>query len=184
MSSAPRQQLAFLGLMQSSSLLLLMSIVNDLLDYTKIQAGKLQFEYILFDLRDILKGCQQSVKAKTTERDSSCSASQYPWELPSSEAHRRSKLVASYSLLNLVKNVGLTMVVMNAKVSTSRCIYCKELWRDGARFSHLQEFSRSNGGSIGLESEFSSEFPLELHPQLQSRSKRHKIQKKISQASL
>lgn len=46
----------------------LMGIVNDLLDYAKIEAGKIQFEAIPFDLHDLLRGLYEGVRYDTKKK--------------------------------------------------------------------------------------------------------------------
>jgi CheY-like chemotaxis protein len=111
------QQMEYLGLMQSSSLSL-MSVVNDLLDYTKIQAGKLQLEYIPFDVRGVLNGCRQAIEPKTTEKGLTLQCKPVPVGLPAMLLGDPNRL--RQILLNLVQNAvkftktgGITMSVTN-----------------------------------------------------------------------
>jgi signal transduction histidine kinase/CheY-like chemotaxis protein len=56
-----------LQIMQSSSTLL-MSIINDLLDYTKLENGRLQLEHIAFCPHDVIQSCLATVEASATQK--------------------------------------------------------------------------------------------------------------------
>lgn len=47
----------------------LLSIINDILDYSKIEAGKMNLESVDFDLNEILNDCLQLFSATTHKRD-------------------------------------------------------------------------------------------------------------------
>ena len=62
-----KQQSEYVSLMQSSSMGL-MSIINDLLEISKIEAGKLKLESIPFEVKGVLDGCRQSIEPKVVEK--------------------------------------------------------------------------------------------------------------------
>jgi PAS domain S-box-containing protein len=57
----------YVGLMQSSSMSL-MSVINDLLDFTRIESGKLQLESIPFEVKGVMEGCQQVVLPRAKQK--------------------------------------------------------------------------------------------------------------------
>ncbi len=59
----------------------LLSIINDILDYSKIEAGKLKIEKIPFDLRELLKDVPELLKSKAEEKGLSLNLA-YPSHLP------------------------------------------------------------------------------------------------------
>lgn len=47
----------------------LMNIINDILDYSKIEAGKMSLEHMAFDLEELLEDCIQMFSASTDKRN-------------------------------------------------------------------------------------------------------------------
>lgn len=47
----------------------LMNIINDILDYSKIEAGKMSLEHMQFDLEELLEDCVQMFSASTDKRN-------------------------------------------------------------------------------------------------------------------
>jgi CheY-like chemotaxis protein len=54
------------GMLESSALAL-MAIINDLLDFTKLEAGKMKLETIPFEVRGVLEGCVAAVGHQAVE---------------------------------------------------------------------------------------------------------------------
>jgi signal transduction histidine kinase/ActR/RegA family two-component response regulator len=48
---------------------LLLQIINDVLDISKIEAGKMELEYIPFDLHELLTACQTIIMPRATEKE-------------------------------------------------------------------------------------------------------------------
>jgi signal transduction histidine kinase/CheY-like chemotaxis protein len=48
---------------------LLLQIINDVLDISKIEAGKMDLEYIPFDLHELLTGCQTIIMPRAAEKE-------------------------------------------------------------------------------------------------------------------
>jgi len=57
----------YLGNIQNSAEWLL-RIINDILDISKIESGKLEFEYIPFDLKEIFDSCKSSITPRFNEK--------------------------------------------------------------------------------------------------------------------
>ena len=62
-----KQQAEYIDLMDQSAVCM-MSVINDLLDYTKITAGKMELENIPFDARDVVLGALAVVQPKVKEK--------------------------------------------------------------------------------------------------------------------
>src|SRR5690606_37313452 len=62
----PKQSSYLKAIRQSSDNL--MVIINEILDYSKINAGKIQFESVQFDLSDIVYGLYNTFKIKADEK--------------------------------------------------------------------------------------------------------------------
>jgi signal transduction histidine kinase/ActR/RegA family two-component response regulator len=62
-----QEQSGFVNLMQNSAFSL-MAIINDLLDYTKIEAGKMELESIPFEARGVCDGILADMEGKATEK--------------------------------------------------------------------------------------------------------------------
>jgi signal transduction histidine kinase/CheY-like chemotaxis protein len=62
-----QEQSGFVNLMQNSAFSL-MAIINDLLDYTKIEAGKMELESIPFEARGVCDGTLAAMEGKAAEK--------------------------------------------------------------------------------------------------------------------
>jgi len=62
-----REQSGFVTLLQNSAMSL-MSVINDLLDYTKLEAGKMNLEMIPFDTKGVVEGSLAVIEPKTEEK--------------------------------------------------------------------------------------------------------------------
>jgi len=65
-NNPPKTQEYLMSISENAAWLL--KIINDILDISKIEAGKMVLEQIPFDLHDILAGCQSSIKQKIEEK--------------------------------------------------------------------------------------------------------------------
>lgn len=117
-SKLTEQQYEYVALMQDSSMSL-MTVINDLLDYTKIEAGKLKLESIPFEMEGVLQGCKQAVEPKAVEKGLSLKCS-LPIGLPVKLMGDPNRL--RQILLNLLHNAvkfthsgGLTLSVTNVQ---------------------------------------------------------------------
>jgi signal transduction histidine kinase/ActR/RegA family two-component response regulator len=66
-SNLKPDQTGFLNQIQSSSSML-MAIINDLLDYSKMECGQLQIEKVNFELEGLVEGCLASVKPEAERK--------------------------------------------------------------------------------------------------------------------
>jgi signal transduction histidine kinase/ActR/RegA family two-component response regulator len=66
-SNLKPDQTGFLSQIQSSSSML-MAIINDLLDYSKMECGQLQIEKVNFELEGLVEGCVASVKPEAERK--------------------------------------------------------------------------------------------------------------------
>ena len=64
--AAPKTQIYLNRITENANWLL--QIINDMLDISKIESGKVEFEYIPFDLKDLFDQCQRSVLNRATEK--------------------------------------------------------------------------------------------------------------------
>jgi signal transduction histidine kinase len=61
------EQVDFVTMLQSSTQSL-MAIINDLLDFTKMEAGKFKLESIPFEARAVIKGCMAAISPQAEEK--------------------------------------------------------------------------------------------------------------------
>mmetsp|Transcript_16249 Transcript_16249/g.21370 ORF Transcript_16249/g.21370 Transcript_16249/m.21370 type:complete len:550 (+) Transcript_16249:213-1862(+) len=66
-TSLTREQSGFVTLLQNSAVSL-MSVINDLLDYTKLEAGKMNLEKIPFDTKGVVEGSLAVIERKAEEK--------------------------------------------------------------------------------------------------------------------
>jgi signal transduction histidine kinase len=66
-SQLSSQQEEFVRTMESSSTCL-MTIINDLLDFTKLEAGKMKLETIVFEVKDVVAGSLTAISPKAEEK--------------------------------------------------------------------------------------------------------------------
>jgi signal transduction histidine kinase/CheY-like chemotaxis protein len=101
----------------------LLNIINDILDISKIESGKIELEYIPFDLRDILEHCQSIIMSETEIKGISL----YCYAEPSVGG----KLIGDpvrlrQALMNLLSNAvkfttnGLIKMLVSVKNSTDK----------------------------------------------------------------
>ncbi|KAL7580561.1 hypothetical protein ACA910_003685 [Epithemia clementina (nom. ined.)] len=66
-ASLSEEQLEFVQSLQASSVSL-MTIINDILDYTKLEAGQMEMEEIPFDPRGVCEGCVEVVRSNAEKK--------------------------------------------------------------------------------------------------------------------
>ena len=63
-----KEQKSFVRLLKSSAEGL-MTVINDVLDYSKLEAGKMKLENIPYEPLSVVKGCIEAVQASAEERN-------------------------------------------------------------------------------------------------------------------
>jgi signal transduction histidine kinase/CheY-like chemotaxis protein len=67
MTKLNKEQAGFVRLLQGAAMSL-MAVINDLLDYTKLEAGKMDIEHIAFEVRAVIEGSLAAMECKAEEK--------------------------------------------------------------------------------------------------------------------
>jgi signal transduction histidine kinase/CheY-like chemotaxis protein len=67
MTKLNKEQTGFVRLLQGAAMSL-MAVINDLLDYTKLEAGKMDIEHIAFEVRAVIEGSLAAMECKAEEK--------------------------------------------------------------------------------------------------------------------
>lgn len=126
-----REQSGFVDLMQNSAFSL-MAVINDLLDYTKIEAGKMELESITFEARGVFDGTIAAMEGKAAEKGLTLESS-VTADIPLKVVGDPNRL--RQILLNLVNNAVKFTPQGTITLSVSRIAETDEKGRTILRFS-------------------------------------------------